>query len=65
MELERVNKASLKPLREKLYPAQWIDCDLRKLDVTVLGKFDVIMADPPWDSEPARIRPLAAYYQFR
>lgn len=37
--------------KDKLLPPQWIDCDLRKLDVSVLGKFDVIMADPPWDSE--------------
>ncbi|XP_033218806.1 N6-adenosine-methyltransferase subunit METTL3 isoform X2 [Belonocnema kinseyi] len=32
-----------------LYPAQWIQCDLRYLDMSVLGKFAVIMADPPWD----------------
>lgn len=32
-----------------LYPAQWIQCDLRYLDMTVLGKFAVVMADPPWD----------------
>jgi mRNA (2'-O-methyladenosine-N6-)-methyltransferase len=50
-ELERKSKERAKPLGEKLYPPQWIDCDLRKLDVAVLGKFDVIMADPPWDSE--------------
>ena len=28
---------------------QWICCDLRHIDFRVLGKFDVIMADPPWD----------------
>lgn len=28
---------------------QWINCDIRQLDMTVLGKFSVIMADPPWD----------------
>lgn len=33
----------------KLDPPQWIQCDLRFLDMTVLGKFAVIMADPPWD----------------
>lgn len=32
-----------------LHPAQWIQCDLRFLDMTILGKFSVIMADPPWD----------------
>lgn len=30
-------------------PAQWINCDIRKLDLSILGKFSVIMADPPWD----------------
>eukprot|EP00743_Colponemidia_sp_Colp-15_P006993 GILK01007547.1.p1 GENE.GILK01007547.1~~GILK01007547.1.p1 ORF type:complete len:523 (-),score=80.31 GILK01007547.1:38-1570(-) len=30
-------------------PPQWINCDLRFLDFTVLGHFDVVMADPPWD----------------
>ncbi|XP_017773597.1 PREDICTED: N6-adenosine-methyltransferase subunit METTL3 [Nicrophorus vespilloides] len=32
-----------------LYPPQWVQCDLRYLDMTALGKFAVIMADPPWD----------------
>jgi len=29
--------------------AQWINCDLRFFDLTILGKFDVVLADPPWD----------------
>ncbi|XP_067931738.1 N6-adenosine-methyltransferase subunit METTL3-like [Watersipora subatra] len=33
----------------KMMPSQWIQCDLRNFDMTVLGKFAVIMADPPWD----------------
>uniref|UniRef100_A0A915I212 mRNA m(6)A methyltransferase n=1 Tax=Romanomermis culicivorax TaxID=13658 RepID=A0A915I212_ROMCU len=32
-----------------LFPPQWIQCDLRFFDLTVLGKFSVVMADPPWD----------------
>ncbi|KAK1927031.1 putative mRNA methyltransferase [Papiliotrema laurentii] len=28
---------------------QWINCDLRRFDYSVLGKFHVIVADPPWD----------------
>lgn len=28
---------------------QWINCDVRSFDMTVLGKFGVIMADPPWE----------------
>ncbi|KAJ7507511.1 MT-A70-domain-containing protein [Mycena galericulata] len=33
----------------KVLPPQWINCDLRRFDYSVLGKFHVIMADPPWD----------------
>ncbi|KAK7061511.1 MT-A70-domain-containing protein [Favolaschia claudopus] len=33
----------------KQLPPQWINCDLRRFDYSVLGKFHVIMADPPWD----------------
>ncbi|XP_060074207.1 N6-adenosine-methyltransferase catalytic subunit-like [Ylistrum balloti] len=32
-----------------LYPPQWVQCDLRFFDMTVLGKCAVVMADPPWD----------------
>jgi N6-adenosine-specific RNA methylase IME4 len=33
----------------QLKEAQWINCDIRKMDMSILGKFAVIMADPPWD----------------
>jgi mRNA m6A methyltransferase catalytic subunit len=33
----------------KLIAAQWVQSDLRTFDMAVLGKFSVIMADPPWD----------------
>jgi len=33
----------------KLVPPQWVQCDLRNFKFDVLGKFSVIMADPPWD----------------
>uniref|UniRef100_H2Y8F1 mRNA m(6)A methyltransferase n=1 Tax=Ciona savignyi TaxID=51511 RepID=H2Y8F1_CIOSA len=36
-------------ISRKMLPPQWISCDIRYLDVSVLGKFSVIMADPPWD----------------
>lgn len=29
-------------------PAEWIRCDIRSIDVSVLGQFGVIMMDPPW-----------------
>ncbi|KAM3939497.1 N(6)-adenosine-methyltransferase catalytic subunit METTL3 [Leptodactylus fuscus] len=33
----------------RLFPSQWIRCDIRYLDMSILGKFSVVMADPPWD----------------
>ncbi|ESO04318.1 hypothetical protein HELRODRAFT_79167 [Helobdella robusta] len=32
-----------------LFPPQWVQCDLRQFDMSVLGKFAIVMADPPWD----------------
>ncbi|KAL7423429.1 methyltransferase [Cryptotrichosporon argae] len=29
--------------------AQWVNCDIRTFDFSVLGQFQVIVADPPWD----------------
>ncbi|WVR07473.1 hypothetical protein IAU60_004515 [Kwoniella sp. DSM 27419] len=28
---------------------QWVNCDIRSFDYSVLGQFQVIIADPPWD----------------
>lgn len=33
----------------EVLPPQWLNCDLRNFDCSLLGKFHVIMADPPWD----------------
>lgn len=41
--------ATLEPTGLSLISPQWIQCDLRYLDMSCLGKFTVIMADPPWD----------------
>lgn len=30
-------------------PKQWVNCDLRDFEFTVLGECNVIMLDPPWD----------------
>lgn len=35
--------------KERMENAEWINCDLRFFDFNILGKFDVVMADPPWD----------------
>lgn len=34
---------------QALAEPQWITCDVRTFDMKVLGKFGVIMADPPWE----------------
>lgn len=44
-ELELRTKAD--SLQQAL-PPQWVNADLRDFDVTVLGKYDVLVADPPW-----------------
>lgn len=30
-------------------PAQWIQCDIRKFDFNILGKFSAVIADPAWN----------------
>lgn len=32
-----------------LQEPQWIRCDIRSFDFSILGKFGVIMTDPPWE----------------
>jgi mRNA (2'-O-methyladenosine-N6-)-methyltransferase len=36
-------------MKTQISETQWINCDLRYFDFRVLGKFNIIMADPPWD----------------
>ncbi|KAJ1955437.1 methyltransferase [Dispira parvispora] len=40
---------SPEPSGPVVLPPQWINCDVRQLDFQALGKFSIIMADPPWD----------------
>ncbi len=32
-----------------VYPPQWIQCDVRKIDFNILGKFAAVIADPAWN----------------
>lgn len=48
----------------KQLPPQWINCDLRRFDYSVLGKFHVIMADPPWDIHMSVRRSLLIFSAF-
>ncbi|WFD34422.1 mRNA (2'-O-methyladenosine-N(6)-)-methyltransferase [Malassezia cuniculi] len=36
-------------VRGATQPAQWINCDLRTFDLSKVGKYDVLVLDPPWD----------------
>lgn len=45
----RIDAKNRNRFKTVLYPPQWIQCDLRFFDMSLLGKFSVIMADPPWD----------------
>lgn len=45
----RIDAKNRNRFKTILYPPQWIQCDLRFFDMSLLGKFSVIMADPPWD----------------
>jgi len=42
-------KTDLSGQKITLIDPQWIQCDVRYIDFDVLGKFSVVMADPPWD----------------
>lgn len=35
-------------IRQKNHPPVYIKEDLKKMDLSKLGKFDVILIDPPW-----------------
>jgi mRNA (2'-O-methyladenosine-N6-)-methyltransferase len=48
-EQARIDLRNRKRFKTVLYPPQWIQCDLRYFDMSLLGKFSVVMADPPWD----------------
>lgn len=48
-EQAKVDAKNRKRFKTVLYPPQWIQCDLRFFDMSLLGKFSVVMADPPWD----------------
>lgn len=35
--------------KDTTIPSQWINCDLRYFEISIFGKFDIVIADPPWD----------------
>jgi len=43
------NNSTQGVIEGQLMPSQWIDADLKNFDYNILGKFDIIVADPPWD----------------
>ena len=47
--MAKPSKPSVPDYLQALGQPQWITCDIRTFDMNVLGKFGVIMADPPWE----------------
>ena len=45
---EATNRMANDPF-SRHYESQFVNCDIRTFPMQVLGKFPVIMADPPWD----------------
>ena len=45
--LNELIKLKNEVLQKRATPSMWIQCDLKKFDLSVLGKFDVILIDPP------------------
>jgi N6-adenosine-specific RNA methylase IME4 len=45
--LNELIKLKNEVLQKRATPSQWLQCDLKKFDLSVLGKFDVILIDPP------------------
>ena len=47
--MTKPSKPSVPEYLQALAEPQWINGDVRNFDMDVLGKFGVIMADPPWE----------------
>lgn len=47
--MTKPSKPSVPGYLQALAQPQWINGDVRTFDMSVLGKFGVIMADPPWE----------------
>lgn len=40
---------SVATISREILPPQWINCDVRKFDFKILGKFAAVIADPAWN----------------
>ena len=45
--LNELIKLKNEVLKKRATPAMWLKCDLKTFDLSTLGKFDVILIDPP------------------
>jgi hypothetical protein len=50
-------------LKKRNHPPMYIKCNIKELDFEQLGKFDVILMDPPWEEYQTRIAGLPVYVQ--
>lgn len=56
--LNELIKRKNEVLQKRATPPQWLKADLRTLDFSNLGKFDVILVDPPLEEYSRRIQGL-------
>jgi mRNA (2'-O-methyladenosine-N6-)-methyltransferase len=48
-------------IQKRNHPAMYLQADLRTYDLASLGKFDVIMMDPPWEEYYNRVQGLPIF----
>ena len=48
--LNELIKLKNEVLKKRATPPMWLKCDLKTFDLSTLGKFDVILIDPPLES---------------
>lgn len=48
-------------IEKRNHPARYLRADLRDTDLKLLGKFDVIVIDPPWQEYEDRVKELPIY----
>jgi mRNA m6A methyltransferase non-catalytic subunit len=46
--LKELLKLKSELIKKRNHPVQYIKADLKNFDYTQIGKFDVILMDPPW-----------------
>jgi len=56
--LRELIKLKEEVIQKRNHPTQYIKADLKQYNLSELGKFDVILIDPPWQEYEDRVRGL-------